>query len=225
MFYWQCCSADKEDDSAEFAQQAPIGADMVAWDAPHRCSSGGEELASDFSEFTVPIQKSKGSIVGLELDGIKFAQVCAVLPDGVIESYNATAPPTQRVRAGDFIVAVDGVAVGLRQLIERLQGDTSIELHVLRQVPFRVALRQSPGEMLSSVKYATTGVSLIVFRTSAPITSYNLLNPERALKNHDCIMSVNGVSSSTTLMMEQLASASELDLLVARPTNGLRLPP
>jgi hypothetical protein len=171
-------------------------------------------------EFKVTFQKgAKGTSAGLELDllGLQFAQVCAVLPSGLVKAYNDDAESDLKVRVGDFIVAVNEARGDMRRMIERFEEDSRIEMTITRPVPFTVTLSQKPGALLSSLKCAATGVSLLVVRTHSTIASWNDTYPDRAVKNHDCIVAVNGVKGDTKQMMEQVERAAELELQIARP--------
>merc|ERR1719343_343251 len=102
-------------------------------------------------------------------------------------------------------------------MIERFEEDTRIEMIMTRPTPFDVQLSQKPGALLSSLKCAATGVSLLVTRSNTILNTWNDAHPDRAVKNHDCILEVNGMKGDTKKMMEQVEKSSDLELKLARP--------
>merc|ERR1711974_99883 len=149
--------------------------------------------------------------------GNQVAQVCVVLPSGLVKEHNDDAEPDFHVKVGDFIVAVNGWRGHTQRMIERLEGDSTIEMAIARPVPFTVTLSQEPGSLLSSLKCASTGVSLLVVRIHLLIGTWNSTYPDRAVNNHDRIMAVNGVKGDTWQMMGEVERAAELELQIARP--------
>jgi hypothetical protein len=187
---------------------------------PLNVGSSGAGPASSVAgpeEFLVCVDKPTGGITGLELDPLdkKTMQVCNVRA-GVIRSYNSTAAPDAQVKAGDVIVAVNGFRGDSREMIKRFQEDVTIELVLMRPKPWRVNIKQKAGELLSSLKCAASGISLLLVEVPSMLDQHNASNPSRALRQDDRIVNVNGVERDVRKMLEQVDRSTELDMLIIR---------
>lgn len=168
-------------------------------------------------EFVVTVDKPTGGITGLELDPLdkKTMQVCNVRA-GVIRSYNTTASPELQVKAGDVIVAVNGCRGDSREMIKRFQEDITIELCLMRPKPWRVSIKQKPGELLTSLKCAASGISLLLVEVPSLLVDWNSGNPGKALREDDRIVSVNGIERDVRKMLEQVDRMTDLEMLLIR---------
>jgi len=172
-------------------------------------------------EFKVTVEKTTGcSILGFELDLLdgQRAQVCSVKP-GVIQNYNETVDEKFKIQSRDWVLEVNGVSGNVQDMYKKLKGDAYVSLLLRRTATFVVNVRQKEkdGSLGLSVKRAAAGVSLLLLEVHDVFKEWNAQHPRRAVKKFDRIMEVNGVSSNTSQMVEELQSASMLKLLFMRP--------
>lgn len=194
--------------------------ELDAQEAERAQSQGGGESAGSTGvkgEYTICVDKPIGGITGLELDPLdkKTMQVCNVRA-GVIRSYNTTAPPELQVKEGDIIVAVNGVRGDASQMITRFKEDMTIELALFRPRPWRISIKQKPGDLLSSLKCAASGISLLLVDVPRTIKDFNACNARSALREDDRIIAVNGINNDVRKMLLEVDRASNLDLVLIR---------
>lgn len=172
------------------------------------------------AEFTVTLEKTPGSILGLELDLMDDvnAQVCGI-DAGLIQSYNETAKSKEKVRVGDFIAKVNGTSGDAKVILEMLKSEGTINILIKRPEETILTIDKGEGVIGLELQKAPRGYSLLIHEVKeGAIQQWNVANPSYALKPRDRIVCVNGNKDSTTSMMTAIQYAQKkLVLHIVRP--------
>merc|ERR1712232_1402455 len=155
-------------------------------------------------EFNVTINKTPGSVLGLELDLMDdvLAQVCGI-DAGLIQSYNHTVKPELQVAVGDFIVEANGQSGDAKQLLEILRTEAQSVVLVRRPAEITVLVSKDEGLLGLELQKAPRGHSLLIHEVKdGLIQKWNLTNPDKELKPRDRIVAVNGNRANTAMMMK-----------------------
>jgi len=174
--------------------------------------------------FACTLQHNAGGH-GLAIDSWPaFLQVIGLVA-GSARSYNCCAPARERILPNDLIVAVNG-ATGSREMLEKLESQTPLDLTVVRPVNFSVKIGKGAsafGLKLAIHKSVSTCVWIEEIEEGA-VQAYNAAMPmDERICPRDLIESVNGIRGSATRMVEELCSSSVIDLVLLRVPNWSRL--
>lgn len=173
-------------------------------------------------EFAVRVTKSVGQGLGMDIDILdkNNCQIIGMKEEGLVSAYNLTTEPETQVRAGDFIVSVNGVTGDPQTLVKEMQKTGEMNIAVRRPFEFPVVVERQDNSLKFSLNYAPNSVALIITAIQdGPITAWNKLHPDRDVKVGDRIVAVNGTKDFAAKMFDIMKSSTKVQLLIARPAT------
>jgi len=196
-----------------------------------------EKLVEAQPIFTVTLTKpSEKAGLGLELDNTAGAEIliCSVNEGGPIWYYNKYVAEEFRVKAGDFLISVNGVKGDIEKLVEEVHRVVAPELKIARpqvwEVVFNKVEEESLGLGLGVVPKTTSLTKKKKVSTERPksvvvtkvlegaVSKFNDSSPEKAIRDGDRILSINGeLGSKAKNILAQLQITGQLTLLMTRP--------
>lgn len=173
-------------------------------------------------EFTVTMQKTEGSVLGLDVDLLDGETLhVSSIKAGMLDNHNKTAPDDCKVLPGVFIIGVNGVQGNAQLMVTRLKEDRTITLTLRRPSEFSIVATKKGGTLGMDLNYAPTGISLLVLKVNdGPVAEWNKANPDMQVKKFDRISAVNGVAGTSKELYEKMKSSDVLHLVISRPADA-----
>jgi len=140
--------------------------------------------------------------------------------DGPFQIYNEGAQPGRELRAGDFIVKVNGADGKGAKLLDRMKRDGRLELLVRRPVELTAVLgRSGPSKKLGiEVTNHPIGNALLLTKISAGLVrEWNERSRDQELKVADRIVAVGGRRGTAVELKKLLEAPKVCHVTVARP--------
>lgn len=136
---------------------------------------------------------------------------------GLVGSHNASALDGSRIRTGDFIVDVNGIAGDADAMMAALRETSALRLRVVPAMTFPVLVEA--GELGVTFVHDPESTSLLVARVDGgTIGKYNSTAPEeKQVRESDRVCSVNGVVGTADSLLSALRDPGRLALQVTRP--------
>lgn len=230
-----CCCAAKDDSSSSIveAKAAVTSSSVPDEEVPIKAVAPPPTFTDDAkviepkparewftASFDVELVKMPGETFGVEVDTLdnEVMQVC-MIRDGIVSKYNATAAPGKDMKLGDFLVNINGVGGSTEAMVERMKRDDKFKISVRRLKTWEATLKQKPSQIRPSMNRAANGRTILVLNANdKPVRDWNAANPDLAIKENDRIVMINGVENESDKMMEQVEQASDLKILVGRPS-------
>jgi len=206
--------SDMSTQPSEFSLEQQLLAAMV----------GEQESVQKDNVFLVKLTRKPRQALGLQVDlsDNKCAHITQVSIDSrsPVGAYNDSAPPSQRIRAGDYIIAVNGLHAAVcegQQVSATLQEELSrhqVELMVSRPDTFEVSISRNDRSLGLDLSFYHAGKSLIVREIVEGVVLANA--PE--VQVLDRIVAVNGIEGGHKLLVQAISKQSEKVLLTfSRP--------
>lgn len=173
------------------------------------------------ASFDFEVLKAAGDTWGIEADPMDGAvmEVC-VIRDGLISKYNASVKDeNEQMKLGDYIVSINGVKGDTDAMVTVMQKPSRKTVSVRRLKTWEVNLKQSGAALRPCMNRASNGRTLLIVDADDKIfKDWNLANPDLDIQKNDRILMINGIDSESEKMMEQVEQASDLKILVGRPS-------
>jgi len=135
--------------------------------------------------------------------------------------YNKTAPPERQLKAGDFIVEVNGHRGNMTMMMQEMHLYRNLTLLVTRAMEYDINVCKQDTLGCSITYDANSGISLgVACVLSGPIQMWNDQNPSKVVLDGDRIVAVNGVRGSTGDLLEVIKQSKELRMTMARPASN-----
>lgn len=170
-------------------------------------------------EFHVQVKKDAAGILGMELDLLdgKLGQITDI-KGGIIQDY-MNRPGSQQLELLDFVVEVNQISGDVQKLLRTLKASVDIDMLIRRAVPWRVEVRQAPGDnMASTLNHATNGKTLLLQEVHDVFKKqWNDKQRDCPIRLYDRIVEVNGIRGDPSAMLEKLQASEYLDLLFMTP--------
>jgi hypothetical protein len=171
-------------------------------------------------EFRVRLDKGAGGILGLELDLLdgKHGLITDIKP-GILQDYNnAVLTTSDQIQKLDIIVEANNVSGDVQKLLRTLKTSSTIDMLIRRNTCFKVEVRKSPGDDLTStMTHATSGVALLIIDVHDLFKEWNAKNPQLPVKQHDRVVEVNGKRDDPSAMLEVIQGPGRLSFLIMSP--------
>lgn len=175
-------------------------------------------------EFSVQADKVKGKPLGLDLDIQDNCSAYVVaIREGPFQTFNQSSEPNKQLRAGDFILKVNGVTGKGSKLLDQMKQDSHLDLLVRRPQEITAALERSDhGKKLGiEVTNHPIGKSLLITKISAGLVrEWNEKNGSQELKAGDRVVAVGGQRGSAQELKKCLEAPKICHITVARPTSS-----
>jgi len=141
--------------------------------------------------------------------------------DCPVGAHNRTAPPEQQLKAGDFIVEVNGHRGNMTSMMQEMHLNRNLTLLVTRAMEYEINVHKQDTLGCSITYDATSGISLgIACVLEGPIKVWNEENPSKKVLEGDRIIAVNGVKGATSDLLEMIQKSEELLMTLARPASN-----
>lgn len=224
MSCFPCCASEPQDHQVIDPlgeDQSKAGAKPVLSPEPEddiaRVSMMSPTEKRGFIEFPVSLNRTPGTKLGLELDilGKTHAQVCEVAP-GCIKTYNQSSP-AEEVKAGDFIVEVNGVRGDAKSFLKILKEEKNLNLVFRRGNEYTVSIETNSRPHGLILQHAPRSISLVISDIKdGPVTEWNEGNPDRALSICDRIVAFNGNRAPPAELLNEVqdSTLSQMDFVV-----------
>jgi len=174
----------------------------------------GGMCPDDPTAFSVSIERDPTQPLGARVDALDEATVQVLeLSAGPLEASG--------LRAGDFIVQVNGVRGDSERLVEELAASGRLELSVRRPRGFGVAVRKRDPEEPFGLDFAAHGPDsrcLVVTKVGeGPVKEWGEANPKQEVRPRDRVVAVDGEEGRAEDLVERLRDAQELHMTIVRP--------
>lgn len=135
-----------------------------------------------------------------------------------VMAYNRSAPKGRELFPGQLILAVNGVAESVTEMLTAWKESTEVNCVVCIPMEFPVEVIKVEGGMGIDVTHSSKGTSLLIEGIQAgPVQKWNRANPEHQVQVGDRIVAVDGVRGSPTELKGALKNASgKIKLVMAR---------
>lgn len=170
----------------------------------------------DPNMFSVCIVELLENGVGLDLDllddtGIMINNVLG----GAAESWNGKADPDHQMCYGDRIMEVNGTRGNSQDHLALIRDEGSLQMWLKRPVVVRISGNATLDSLGLVVTYAPDGRTLLIQEIkSGMVKNWNLDNPNLAVREHDRIAEVNGVTGFASELMDLLRVEVNLELVI-----------
>jgi hypothetical protein len=157
---------------------------------------------------------------GLHLDPVDDNAFEVInLGDGMVKSYNSTAPANKQITPGHFVVGINDKPP--KEMLTELSTSSQIKLKIAPRMVFTVQLtKPGTGTLGMNLTYRD-GCSSMLFMGCAPGSVVDTHNKsasnDQQVVAGDRITEVNGIAGDPTKMLEAMKGASTLSLKLARP--------
>lgn len=176
-----------------------------------------EEPPEHYVEWTIRMQKSEGTKMGLTLDQLNPGHLVVknILPGGLGEQWNSQNPGSM-IKAGDSIVSVNGTQ-GMIGSLEVLKTQSDLQIKLCRKVQFVVKLDKATGPLglklshgpKAEVVGVLPGGSIEVWNTKCPAGEFVVPG--------DSLLKVNGEMGQQKELLDTIgACQGVVELTFAR---------
>lgn len=182
--------------------------------------------ASKGSSSTIKVncrRMQKQAHLGLNLDMTEGSHIHiqSVIEHGSIWHYNqAMLDDARRIKAGDFLISVNGLQGDAASLMEELKLRDQSVVEIIRPTLWEVQLRRETGTSWGlGLSAAPMTMSLVITKVIAGAASaWNLQNPDAVLKKGDRILAVNGATGKASgEMLRMIQNITIASLQMSRP--------
>merc|ERR1740129_1564554 len=147
--------------------------------------------------------------------------------------YNSCVKPSEQVRAGDFIVKVNGLQGDSLRLVDILNEEAHLGMLVRRPYEFCVAVDKEGQTLLGDkegkkkekkhigMEFVSkpAGKSLMILEITdrGPVAAWNYWNPDQVVRAGDRIIGVNGEPGKAQDLLRKMKNADRFLMTVVRP--------
>mmetsp|Transcript_133460 Transcript_133460/g.333153 ORF Transcript_133460/g.333153 Transcript_133460/m.333153 type:complete len:258 (+) Transcript_133460:80-853(+) len=185
---------------------------------PVKAEEIGATEQSEAYYYEVEIVKGTGGL-GMKMDfkdsGLNVAEI---VTGASVDKHNASASPQHIVAVGDYICEVNDKADTSQVMVGKLKAEKVLKLRMFRPATFHIKLQKDGSPLGLDLKFQQDSTSLDVKAISKGIAEdYNATAPpELQIRVQDVIKSVNGNTLDVKKMIDELKTATQLDLVMFR---------
>jgi len=178
-----------------------------AWSQTPWAAEGAAEKATH-----ITLRRDPDTSIGLNLEAL---DVCNIIP-GSIQEWNDSHPESERLLVHDRIIAVNGLSGDFEKIITTLMATTEWKLTVSRPMELHVSLGDVgfPNLGLDLRQAANSSTLLISGVGEGAIQEWNSKSQGPKVRQHDRIMSINGVTGRARSLLEAASDAEDLELTI-----------
>lgn len=188
------------------------------------CPAGGSYPPALSPIVQINCEKKEGQSLGLALDGAdgKMGLIVSIDTTGPFAEENDRREPDERMVAGDFLVAVNGIKGEFGKLAAAGKSAGVVNLEFIKATYFRVFLERSPAEKPLGASF-TCGPSsnglLITAMSAGAMQDHSEVHKDTAIKAGDWICEVNGFRGPGSELFNRMKAPGLLELVVGRPAE------
>lgn len=128
-----------------------------------------------------------------------------------IAKYNESVSPAKQIRNGDYIKAVNGLT-GAKEMAEVVDKEMHLQVLLCRPHLQNVHVDKQGGPLGLELMYWHAGTSVLV----GEINDGAVKKQGMDLQKGDRIVSVNGISGRSEVLLDKIRSSQTLDLAISR---------
>mmetsp|Transcript_38902 Transcript_38902/g.87426 ORF Transcript_38902/g.87426 Transcript_38902/m.87426 type:complete len:378 (+) Transcript_38902:73-1206(+) len=171
------------------------------------------------TEFKITFEKGKKKALGFEFDkaSADVLFVTSIGKTGLVKEYNDNVKASEQMKAGQYIVAVNGVEKDSKAMAGELAKASKLELSIVRPQCFTIAVTKAKKESLG-LKLAQSPASAIITAVeNGPVMEWIKVHTDKEVKAGDRIVAVNGRRAAGKELMKLLQKDGPLQLVICRP--------
>ncbi|CAE7428538.1 unnamed protein product [Symbiodinium natans] len=204
--FCHCCASDDKENQLDLAPELKT--------TPKAFGTLADEVQEDDSRFIVVLKGGTGSF-GLSVD--RSNSVCVIVRDvtgGAAAIWNESNP-TKQIKPFDQILEVNGEPCSGEDISSKLEDRDVKDIRLTVKRPEeRTLVLHKPGRLGIDVNYRKTSAKpWIASVGSGLVAEWNKAKPEMAVAANDRIVSVNGHSGATDILLEKLRSSDDTMVL------------
>mmetsp|Transcript_3875 Transcript_3875/g.11198 ORF Transcript_3875/g.11198 Transcript_3875/m.11198 type:complete len:232 (-) Transcript_3875:40-735(-) len=227
-----CCTPIDSTSFAEVTQESPFNETLGL---PSGAEVVSEPIAGDFPEdtfaedgprsFTATLEKpDEDTPLGLQMDLTDNALIYVFgLRTGVtpVNAYNDKAPEGEKIRSGDYITKVNGVAGDAKGLMTgEIKKSRSVQIEVRRPVRFEATISKDGKQLGLELNYAERGQMLVIDEiVDGAAKEWGAAHPSMPMAKGDRILSVNGKTGVSKELLEMICKNNPIVLEMSRPSK------
>lgn len=189
----------------------------------HHPSKDGLALEKLAFEATLVLVRGEPLGINIDLSEGHHLRISKVEEEGQVVKYNAGVKEDERIRDGDFIVAVNSMRANSKGMMQALHNIGSVDLSLRRPHEFTVAKLDKEGgggSLGLDLTYQAKSVSVVIkdVLPSGAVQVWNSsCSPIEEIKPNDHILCVNGFRGTARQLVQAMNESSVLELLLSRP--------
>jgi hypothetical protein len=170
-------------------------------------------------EFKITLEKGKKKALGFEFDKVSadVLFVTSIGKTGPVKEYNDNAKASEQMKAGQYIVAVNGVEKASKGMVEELAKASKLELSIVRPQCFTIAVTKAKKESLGLTFAQSPASAIITAVETGPVMEWNKVHTDKEVKAGDRIVAVNGSRVAGKAQMKLFQKEGPLQLVISRP--------